>query len=213
MSNMSIRLASAVFAAAATVAVSSAVAPHVYATKSEKVTICHATNSQTNPYVGITVNSSSINEKNNAGYNGHGNHNGGVWHQGVAAHSWGDIIPAFESPKGTSFPGSNWSTAGQAIYNNGCQPVVVVTASSTTMPKPHPKPIAHPVSARTTPVKTAVSHAVEHSSAPASKSTVNTPQSSVSELPHTGISALVTLVTGLGLGAVTYILVYALRRH
>lgn len=95
------------------------------ATKSDKVTICHATNSHTNPYVVIKVNSSSINElKNPHSTNGHGTHEGGVWYKGIADHSWGDIIPAFESPKGNKYPGQNWSEKGKAIYNNGCKGVV-----------------------------------------------------------------------------------------
>lgn len=86
-----------------------------------KVTICHATNSQTNPYVVITVSTSSIDEKNNQYLNGHGDHTGGVWHQGIVAHSWGDIIPAFTSPKGAHYAGMNMNEAGKTILNNGCK--------------------------------------------------------------------------------------------
>lgn len=95
----------------------------VNATKSDKITICHATNSHTNPYVKNTVNSSSINEKNNKkDVNGHGDHTGAVWHEGIADHSWGDIIPPFESPTGTTYAGQNWTTEAKAIYDNGCSP-------------------------------------------------------------------------------------------
>lgn len=86
-----------------------------------KVTICHATNSQTNPYVIITVSTSSIDEQNNKYLNGHGDHEGGVWYKGIAAHSWGDIIPAFKSPKGAVYAGQNMNEAGKAILNNGCK--------------------------------------------------------------------------------------------
>lgn len=92
-----------------------------YATKSDKVVICHATNSHSNPYTRNNVNTSSVDEKNNKFLNGHGDHEGGVWYKGIADHSWGDIIPPFESPKGTNFAGHNWNEAGKAIYNNGCK--------------------------------------------------------------------------------------------
>lgn len=86
-----------------------------------KVTICHATNSQTNPYVVETVSTSSIDEQNNKLLNGHGDHTGAVWYQGIAAHSWGDIIPVFTSPKGAKFAGYNMNEAGKTILNNGCE--------------------------------------------------------------------------------------------
>lgn len=92
-----------------------------YATKSDKVVICHATNSHSNPYTRNNFNTSSVDEKNNKFLNGHGDHEGGVWYKGIADHSWGDIIPPFESPKGTSFKGQNWNEAGKTIYNNGCK--------------------------------------------------------------------------------------------
>jgi hypothetical protein len=62
-----------------------------------KVTICHATGSDTNPYVQITVD----------------------WHALKAHHSehWGDIIPG-----GHKWGGQNWDVDGQAIYYNGCVP-------------------------------------------------------------------------------------------
>ena len=51
---------------------------------------------------------------------GHDNHNGGVWYPGIADHSWGDIIPPFYYVGGY-YPGQNWTTEGQTIYNNNCQ--------------------------------------------------------------------------------------------
>lgn len=62
-----------------------------------KVTICHATGSDSNPYVQITVD----------------------WHALKAHHSehWGDIIPG-----GHKWGGQNWDEDGQAIYYNGCVP-------------------------------------------------------------------------------------------
>ena len=66
-----------------------------------------------------TVGESSIDEQNNQDSNGHGDHDG-------------DIIPAF-----ADFPGQNWTTEGQAIWNNGCNvpppppPVEVVEVAPT----------------------------------------------------------------------------------
>ncbi len=77
-----------------------------------KVNICHSTNSQSNPY--------NLEQPNKSGdVSGHADHTGAVWYPGVADHSWGDIIPPFAYVGGT-FPGLNWTTQGQAIYNNSC---------------------------------------------------------------------------------------------
>jgi len=71
----------------------------------ENVTICHATSSQTNPYVQNSPNKNGI-------VNGHGKNLDD-----------NDIIPSFTyNDHGTTktFPGQNWDDQGQAIYNNGC---------------------------------------------------------------------------------------------
>jgi hypothetical protein len=70
-----------------------------------KVTICHATGSQTNPYVKISPDANGV-------ISGHVNHQ-----------DTRDIIPPFDyNDHGTtkSFPGQNWDANGQAIFNNGC---------------------------------------------------------------------------------------------
>lgn len=61
-----------------------------------KVTLCHATGSETNPYVSITVAAPAV---LNAG---HGDHER-------------DIIPPFKD-----FPGLNWTDEGQAIHAADC---------------------------------------------------------------------------------------------
>ncbi len=95
----------------------------VFATEQsvDNVRICHATDSQSNPYTNPTVDPDSI-LKNS----GHDSHNGLVWYSGIADHSWGDIIPPFhyDYTQGNNhhvgdYAGKNWSD-GQAIYNNGC---------------------------------------------------------------------------------------------
>jgi hypothetical protein len=88
---------------------------------SDKITICHAANSQTNPYTTNTISRSSVDNTGNQYLNGHGDHTGPVWYSGIADHSWGDIIPSFTSDLGTIFPGQNWDETGQAIWNNKCK--------------------------------------------------------------------------------------------
>jgi hypothetical protein len=101
----------------------------------QKVTLCHRTNSDHNPYVRITVSINSVIK--DAGHDGH---DGPVYAAGMKAakQKWGDIIPAF-SYSGGSYPGKNWG-AGAAIYGAGCEvetggghttspPTVTVTAT------------------------------------------------------------------------------------
>jgi hypothetical protein len=73
-----------------------------------KITICHATGSSTNPYVEIKPNANGV-------INGHVGHQDGE-----------DIIPPFNyNYHGTTknFPGQNWDAQSQATYKNGCEPV------------------------------------------------------------------------------------------
>ena len=86
-------------------------AVNVFAGPPETVTICHATNSDANPYV-------TQNPAKNADVGGHNGHNGPIWFDGITE-DWGDIIPPFDFEDG-SYPGKNWSTEGQEIYNNDC---------------------------------------------------------------------------------------------
>src|SRR5215468_2094575 len=53
-----------------------------------KVTLCHATDSHSNPYVRITVDVAAVL------HNGHDGHNGPVFYPAIPKHTkWGDIIP------------------------------------------------------------------------------------------------------------------------
>ncbi|MEV7395760.1 hypothetical protein [Aeromicrobium sp. NPDC092404] len=87
-----------------------------------KITICHSTSSETNPYVQNAPNASGD-------LHGHTGHTGGLF----PTPGWGDIIPPFEFD-GEQYPGLNWTAEGQAIYNNGCDlpdepPVELINAT------------------------------------------------------------------------------------
>jgi len=183
--------------------------PSTYATKSDKVTICHATNSQKNPYVKITVNSSSIEEQNHVTPNGHGTHEGGVWSKGTAAHSWGDIIPAFESPEGTKCAGMNWNDAGQAIYNKGCSMVAATDTTApgngTTTPADDTKESTKDADATET--ETAESADLGQGSA----TPANDSATAAAELPHTGPVASAALM-GSALSGATYLATRKLQK-
>lgn len=81
-----------------------------------KIDICHATNSNTNPY-------NLIDADETADVGGHAGHHAGApdnvtWFNGINT-KWGDIIPPFTNGD-INFPGKNWTTEGQAIWNNDC---------------------------------------------------------------------------------------------
>ena len=99
-----------------------------------EVEICHSRQpqpsngqgggAQGNPYGPgkITTDDDSILKES-----GHSSHDGPVFNN-TGQDYWGDIIPPFTATDGTQYQGLNWTTEGQAIYNNNCQPIVVVPA-------------------------------------------------------------------------------------
>jgi SdrD B-like domain/Putative Ig domain len=104
---------------------------------SRKVTICHRTHSETNPYVRITVDYNSVNKK--SGHQGHdeifaGEH---VFKAGIYKRAkdklWGDIIPA--DPSGLNrWQPLNWTFLGVQIYSGivgGCPSYDPVTYYNT----------------------------------------------------------------------------------
>jgi hypothetical protein len=103
-----------------------------------KVTLCHATDADSNPYVMITVDIASAGEAQTA--KGHAAHTGPIWQPGDQANhvKWGDIIPPYTF-FGFSFPGLNWTAAGMAILHNGCKVATATPPASsprTTPPSP-----------------------------------------------------------------------------
>jgi hypothetical protein len=89
-----------------------------------KITICHATGSESNPYVPITVDVHAV--------KAHAGHQNGE-----------DIIPANDKLPG----GQNWDEAGQATYNNGCVPCPeppVVTPEEPPVVTPEEPPVVTP---------------------------------------------------------------------
>ncbi len=91
--------------------------------------LCHATNSNTNPYVSISPN---VNYSGIQG--GYENDTGPIWNSSLKALGikWGDIIPPINDPsipgslffpniEPFTFPGLNWTAYGQAWWHNGCK--------------------------------------------------------------------------------------------
>jgi hypothetical protein len=95
-----------------------------------KVTICHRTNSDSNPYVEISPAANGV-------LNGHAAQHDDlfIWTPTLKAtgQKWGDIIPAFGDFPGlnlTTQGGYNGTTTGQQILDNGC-----------VVPTPEPPPV------------------------------------------------------------------------
>ncbi|MFS8159875.1 MAG: hypothetical protein ACMG6E_06630 [Candidatus Roizmanbacteria bacterium] len=85
------------------------------------VTICHATASETNPYVKITVDDDAVDGDGNSDHNRDGHQDGE------------DIIP----PGSWDSDGRNWNAQGQAIWANDCTiPVPTQTPSPSVQPSP-----------------------------------------------------------------------------
>lgn len=109
-----------------------------------KITICHRTNSVTNPYSQITVDVSAADGiSGNSGHNAdhYSEHRGPVFDPSATyptphnGDQWGDIIPPVvpnSQVPGANTTGLNWTAAGQAIYYNGCNvPAKDATANVT----------------------------------------------------------------------------------
>jgi hypothetical protein len=153
-------IAAATAAAGTVMVLSAAGGSSVAGADPNSVTLCHRTDSNTNPYVVITVSSRSIQHKI-FGPNGHGTHTGPVWNPTLKAQhiKWGDIIPPFDYGKNgqSHYPGLNWPD-GQVIFDAGCTVVAPPTSTPPTTPvttptTPETTPTT-PVTTPTTPVTT-----------------------------------------------------------
>jgi len=108
-------------AGAATLLIAAAPAAVMAASNSnahDKVTICHATGSQTNPFVVITPNANGV-------VSGHEAHQDSR-----------DIIPPFDyNDHGSTkhFAGQNFDANGQAIFDNGCKVATTGGGGGTTV--------------------------------------------------------------------------------
>lgn len=117
-----------------------------------KVTLCHATDSYSNPYVVITVDIASVK------FQGHNGHEGPVFFPAIPKHTkWGDIIPPFDYGPGRTYAGKNWTADGMAIHDNGCvlPPPPVTTAPPTTAPPTTAPPTSTTLAPTTTAPTTA----------------------------------------------------------
>ncbi len=101
----------------------------------QKYTICHRSDSVTNPYIRERVDISAI---DGIGGSDHfGQHKGPLASSQAVAQAlksshkkWGDIIP----PTPINPAGLNWTPVGQAMWANDCNYAKVATASVTTIP-------------------------------------------------------------------------------
>jgi len=111
-----------------------------------KVTLCHATDSYTNPYVVITTDVASVL------HHGHGDHDGPVFSPALPKHTkWGDIIPPFNFGPGETYAGKNWTAAGISIFDDACEvPANTTTTQSPPTTTPPPTTLPPPPSTTTT---------------------------------------------------------------
>ncbi|HLB95691.1 MAG TPA: hypothetical protein VJK26_02170 [Patescibacteria group bacterium] len=163
-----------------------------------KIRICHRTRAVTNPYVSIRVDRDAVDGDTG---NDHGRGDHSVEHTGPVFNTdmqqgdrWGDIIP----PDGV--PGLNWTTEGQAIWNNRCRvpgpeptprhsPRVSPSPSISPSPEvsPSPTPTATSTSVSEPKASPSVSPQILGTTAPTPSPSVS-PQigGAVEELPTTG---------------------------
>ena len=108
----------------------------VNAKPADRIDICHAASSTSNPYVKATV------DVNSTDLSGHESHTGPLFEEGMTS-GWGDIIPPIA---GILPEGRNWP-AGQAILENNCnlvKPSPTPTPTETTSPTPTPTETTSP---------------------------------------------------------------------
>lgn len=185
------------------------VLPGATATPAGKVTICHRTASESNPYVTNTVSVDSIDEEGNKYLNGHGDHTGPVFDPADPQAFWGDIIPPFTNEaSGSSFAGQNWTADGQAWWANGCsEPSESSSASTSGSESSESSTITTPASETstiTTPAsETSATGSASSSSSETSQSgsTATSPEPGTSSGSTQSTSGAVTTATNPGGGS------------
>lgn len=152
-----------------------------------QVTLCHATDSYTNPYVSETVDVASTQ------FEGHDGHNGPVFYADIPKHEqWGDIIPPFDYGAAGSYPGKNWTADGQAIWNAGC---TVAAPTTTTTIAPTTSTTEAPTTTTTeAPTSTTVAPTTSTTVAPTTSTTV-APTTSTTVVPTTSTTEAPTTST------------------
>jgi len=94
------------------------------------ITLCHATDSRTNPYVKITVDIAST------AFAGHEGHLGPIFSSQLPKGTkWGDIIPPKSDNGQFSVTPRNWNGEGQTLLRNGCNFPHPTTTTTTTEPE------------------------------------------------------------------------------
>ncbi|MEX0755599.1 MAG: hypothetical protein WD556_10875 [Actinomycetota bacterium] len=99
------------------------------AIEEHKVTLCHATNAATNPYVKVTVDVHSAGQSKGLPKGGHDSHDEAVVPADFAEAQqlkadgimWGDVIPAYNFAGFDPYPGLNLDANGIALLENDCQ--------------------------------------------------------------------------------------------
>lgn len=128
-----------------------------------KVTLCHATDSYSNPYVVVTVDVASVL------HHGHDGHDGPVFYATIPKHQkWGDIIPSFDYGPGERYGGKNNNGAAMTMLGQGCKP------SKPTWPPPPPT-TCPPKTTTTAPHATTTAPYNTTTTAPNGSTTTSTP--------------------------------------
>jgi hypothetical protein len=154
-----------------------------------KVTLCHATDSHSNPYVRINVDVASVL------FHGHDGHNGPIFYAQIPKHQkWGDIIPPFNYGPGEQYAGKNWTSAGQTIWNANCQltPSTTTTSEqgSTTLPSSTTTTTTAEQGSTTLPSSTTTTTTAEQSSTtlPSSTTTITTKTEGSTTTPTSSVT-------------------------
>jgi hypothetical protein len=154
-------------------------------TPEHKITLCHATDSRSNPYVEVTVDVASVQ------FQGHAGHDGPIFSPDLPEHTkWGDIIPPFDFGDAGSYPGKNWTAEGQAIFDDGCNvpsPTTTTVAPTTTTVAPTSTTVA-PTTTTAAPTTTSTTDEPTTTSTTEAPTTTTKPETSTTVAQQTTTS-------------------------